>query len=212
MPTFLHLDSSPMGALSVSRTLSQFFTERWLEANPGATVLRRDLTTTPIPPVSEAWVTAVYTPADQRTVEQKQELALSDLFVSELKQADEYVIGMPFHNFNIPSVLKLWLDQLYRPGETYEYVDGKPTGLLQGKKAVILMASGGVYTEGTRLAPLNHAKPYLKTMLGIFGVTDVTFLEAGGTKALRSGDIDREVFLRPHLAAIQAHLDGNPTL
>lgn len=70
MPTLLHLDSSPMGVNSVSRTLSQFFTEQWLETHPGAIVLRRDLTTTDLAPVNEAWITAVYTPADQRTTEQ----------------------------------------------------------------------------------------------------------------------------------------------
>jgi NAD(P)H-dependent FMN reductase len=120
----------------------------------------------------------------------------------------DFARAMPLHNFNIPAALKLWIDQLYRAGKVFDYIDGRPQGLLRGKKAVILTSSGGVFTDGTRFASLNHAKPHLKTILGIFGVTNVTFLDAAGTKPLRSGEVDREAFMRPHRAAIQAYFDA----
>lgn len=206
MTTLLHLDSSPMGPVSVSRELSRHFSQRWLAKHPGGSVIRRDLSALSIPPVTQAWISSVYTPEDQRSAEQRQLLALSDSLIDDLYRADEYLIAMPLHNFNIPAVLKLWIDQLYRVGKTFDYVDGKPHGLLLGKRASILISSGGVFADGSRLAHLNHAKPYLRTILGIFGVTDVRFLEAGGTKPLRTGEVDREAFMQPHLQAIQAHL------
>jgi FMN-dependent NADH-azoreductase len=209
MACLLHIDSSPMGTLSVSRELSQFYVDCWTNSNSSGTVLRRDLTSTALAPVTGPWITASYSPVNQRTNEQVEILSLSNLLIAELRQADEYVIAFPFHNFNIPSSLKLWLDLLYRVGETFDYIDGKPTGLLPGKKATFIMASGGLYTEGSRLAPLNHATPYLKTIMSIFGVTDVTFLLAGGTKQLRSGEIARDVFMRPHLDTVQAHVGSN---
>lgn len=206
MVCLLHIDSSPMSSLSVSRELSQFYVDCWIKLNPGGMVLRRDLTSTPLAPVTGPWIAASYSRGDQRTSEQIEILSLSNQLITELRHANEYVIAFPFHNFNIPSSLKLWLDLLYRVGETFDYVDGKPTGLLPGKKATFIMASGGIYTEGSRLASINHATPYLKTIMGIFGVTDITFLFAGGTKQLRSGEIERDVFMRPHLDAVQAHV------
>jgi FMN-dependent NADH-azoreductase len=180
--------------------------EQWLRKNPGGTVLTRDVTTTPIAPPDAQWVTAIRTSADARTAEQKQLLKLSDELVGELKRADEYVIGAPMHNFSIPSSLKLWIDQICRAGETFAYIDGRPQGLLKGKKATILMASGGLYDEGTATASLNHVEPYLKSVLGFLGVTDTKFLSAGGSKAIAMGQVDAETFLQPHFDSIQAHL------
>lgn len=206
MATLLRIDSSPLGAFSVTRSLSQHFTEQWLEKNPGGTVLTRDVTTTSIPAPDARWIAAIRTPADARTPEQKELLKLSDELVGEVKQADEYVIGAPMHNFSIPSPLKLWIDQICRAGETFAYIEGKPQGLLKGKKATILMASGGLHDDGTAPASLNHVQPYLKSVLGFLGVTDTTFVAAGGSKAIAMGQIDADTFLRPHFDTIQNQL------
>src|SRR5438445_1646306 len=166
MPTLLKIDSSPMGERSVSRKLTAEFAKTWVETHPGGAVISRDLTTLNIPVVNGDWVAAAYTPEDARTAEQKKALAVSDLLIAELKEADEYVIGVPMHNFSIPSTLKLWIDQVARVGKTFSYGSGTPKGLLSGKKATLLMASGGVYEHGTALAALNFATPYLRAVLG----------------------------------------------
>src|SRR5579862_2407810 len=106
--TLLHIDSSPLYGMSVSRELTATFVGEWKTANPNGRIIDRDLNATAIPPVTAAWVTAAYTPEASRTEEQKQELSLSDTFINELQEADEWVIGLPMHNFAIPSVLKLW--------------------------------------------------------------------------------------------------------
>lgn len=114
------------------------------------------------------------------------------------------MIGVPMHNFSVPSVLKLWIDQIVRAGKTFSYAEGTPKGLITGKKATFLVATGGSYDPQTQMASFNFVEPYLRSVFGFIGVTDVTFLTAGGTKALHFGQ-DRSVFLAPHLEAVRRH-------
>jgi len=204
MPTLLHIDSSPLYGSSVSRQLTGAFVTEWESSHPGATAIDRDLTATPIPPISGEWVGAAYTPEAARTPQQKELLALSDTLISELEQADEYVIGVPMHNFSVPSVLKLWIDQIARAGKTFSYGAEGPKGLITGKKATFIIATGGIYDAQTRMASFNFVEPYLRSVFAFLGVTDTTFLTTGGTSALNSGQ-DRDAFLAPHLQVVQEH-------
>jgi FMN-dependent NADH-azoreductase len=204
MPTLLHIDSSPVYGRSVSRELTAAFVAQWKSSNPEGTVIYRDLSATPIPPISAEWVGAVYTPDAARTPEQKELLTLSDSLLAELEQADEYVLGVPMHNFGIPSVLKLWIDQIARVGKTFTYADGTPKGLIIGKKATFIIATGGIYDAQTKMASFNFVEPYLRSVFGFLGVMDATFVTAGGTSVLNQGQ-DRNAFLAPHLQAVQSH-------
>jgi FMN-dependent NADH-azoreductase len=190
---------------SVSRQLTGAFVAQWKSSHPDATVIDRDLNATSIPPINAEWVSAVYTPEEARTPEQKQALSLSDSLLAELDQADEYVFGVPMHNFGVPSVLKLWIDQISRVGRTFSYADGKAKGLIVGRKATFIIATGASYAAQSQFASLNFVEPYLRSLFGFLGVTDVTFLTAGGTTALNHGQ-DRDAFLAPHLQAVQTHV------
>lgn len=204
MPTLFHLDSSPLYGHSVSRQLTAAFVEKWKSANVDGTVIERDLNATSIAPIDAAWVTAVYTPEEGRTPEQNNLLSFSDSLISELQHANEYVIGMPMHNFGVPGVLKFWIDQITRVGKTFSYPNGVPQGHLLGKRATFVIATGGIYDVGTQMASLNFAEPYLRALFGFLGVTDTTVITAGGTMALMHGQ-DRDAFLAPHIQAVQSH-------
>ena len=204
MPKLLHIDSSPLYGRSVSRQLTGAFVTEWEASHSDGTVIDRDLTATPIPPINAEWVGAAYTPEASRTLQQTQLLALSDTLIEELEQADEYVFGVPMHNFSVPSVLKLWIDQIARVGRTFSYATGTPKGLLTGKKATFIIATGGNYDPQTQMASFNFVEPYLRSVFAFLGVTNVTFLTTGGTAALNSGQ-DRDTFLAPHLQAVQTH-------
>jgi FMN-dependent NADH-azoreductase len=203
MPTLLQLDSSPLES-SITRELTREFVATWTAAHPGATVLHRDLAINPPTPIDATWIGANFTPANARTADQKATLAFSDQLIAELEQADEYVFGVAMHNFSIPSTLKLWIDQIARVGRTFSYSSNGPEGLLKNKKATIVIASGGNYPLGTPLGGLNHVEPYLKTILGLLGITDVRFITAGGAAQLNSGKIDRSTFLKPAIEQIRA--------
>ena len=166
-------------------------------------MIDRNLATSGLQPLDAAWISSAFTPEDSRAPEQKQALATSDELIAELEQADEYVFGVAMHNFSIPSVLKLWIDQVVRSGRTFSYTASGPQGLLQGKKATVLVASGGVYEAGSPAGAMNFIDPYLKTILAFIGITDVKFVSAGGAAKLMSGAVDRETFLKPVLQHVR---------
>jgi FMN-dependent NADH-azoreductase len=203
MPTLLQIDSSPLSS-SVSRELTREFVSNWQIAHPSGQVIVRDLAANPPKPVDQAWIYAAHTPADALQPEQKALLAQSEECIAELERADEYVIGVAMHNFSIPSVVKLWIDQVVRGGRTFAYGTDGPKGLLRGKKATILVATGGEYQAGTPMAALNFIEPYLNAILRFIGVTDVTFVTASGTAQLMSGKVDRGMFLQPHLEQVRS--------
>ncbi len=203
MATLLHLNTSPLPS-SVSRELTREFVSNWKAGHPSGKVIDRDLAANPPKPLDQAWIYATFTPEEARQPEQKDLIAYSDQCISELELADEYVIGVAMHNFSIPSVLKLWIDQVVRRGRTFSYGADGPKGLLSGKKATVLVATGGVYDAGTPYAALNFIDPYLRTILGFIGITDVKFVTAGGTAQLMSGTVDRGQFLQPHLEQVRS--------
>jgi len=203
MSTLLHLDSSPLGT-SVSRELTREFVTAWKSAHPTGVVIYRDLAAKAPPPINAGWIHAAYTPADARNPEQHAAIALSEELIGELERADEYVVGVAMHNFSIPSVLKLWIDQVARKDRTFAYGANGPQGLLAGKKATVLAATGGVYQPGSPAAAFNFAEPYLQTVLGFLGVKDVNVITAGGASKLMSGTVDRTTFLQPTLAQVRA--------
>jgi FMN-dependent NADH-azoreductase len=204
MSTLLHIDSSPLYGRSVSRELTTAFVTQWKASHPDGRVIYRDLSATIIPPVNAEWVGAVFTPEQARTPQQKELVSLSDSLLAELERADEYVIGVPMHNFGVPSVLKLWIDQIARVGRTFAYGEKGPKGLLVGKKATFIIATGGIYDAQTQMASFNFVEPYLRSVFVFLGVTDATFLTAGGTAALNQGR-DRSAFLAPHIQSVQTH-------
>jgi len=203
MPTLLHLDSSPLES-SISRELTREFVKTWKAAHPDGTVIARNLAAHPAKPLDAQWIGGAYTPEAGRTPEQKEALAFSDELIGELQKADEYVIGVAMHNFSIPSVLKLWIDQIARNGKTFSYGEGGVQGLLQGKKATILVASGGVYELGTPAGAMNFIEPYLRAILGFIGITDVKFITASGAAQIMMGAVDREAFLKPTLELVRS--------
>ena len=205
MSTLLKLDSSPMGERSISRKLTEKFANTWLKTHPDGRIITLDLATLHLPVVDSLWAGAAHTPVEARTPEQTKALALSESLIADLQLADEYVFGVPMHNFGIPSTLKLWIDQVVRAGKTFSYSESGPKGLLTGKKATFLLARGGVYEAGSAMAPYDFVSPYLRTVFAFLGVTDVTIIAAEGTAQLMSGKVDPQTFLAPSLEKVHAH-------
>jgi FMN-dependent NADH-azoreductase len=202
MSTLLHLDSSPLPS-SVTRELTREFVTSWSAVHHNGKVIYRDLPATALPPVTAQWVGAAHTPENSLTADQKAALALSDQLIAELDQADEYVFGVAMHNFSIPATLKLWIDQIARAGRTFAYSETGPEGLLKGKKATVIVSTGGNYEAGTPYAALNFVEPYLKVVLGFVGLTDVQFVTASGAAQLMSPTADRAAFLKPSIDRVR---------
>jgi FMN-dependent NADH-azoreductase len=192
----LRIDSSPFRETAISRRLTEEFVQSWLTENPGGAVITRDLTTTTIPVVDAAWVSANYTPRASRTPQQNEVLKLSAELITELEDADEYVIGLPIHNFGPPSIFKLWVDQIVTPTTLLE----KP---LAGRRATFIIAAGRIYAPASPDSSKNYLVPWLRTVFGSLGLGDMQFVIADGTKKVHSGDLDRATFLASHFQAIR---------
>ncbi len=176
MTKVLIIDSAATGEASVSRKLTQEFAERLRRRQPAVRITRRDVGTAPIPHLTEATVGAVRG-AEAESDEARAALALSDLLIAELKDADLIVIGAPMYNFGIPSTLKAWFDHVLRAGITFRYTAEGPEGLVKGKRAIVVESRAGLYSEGPAAAT-DSQEPHLRTLLAFMGVDDVTFVRA----------------------------------
>jgi FMN-dependent NADH-azoreductase len=204
MPVLLHIDSSPMGEDSISRRLTGEFVERWRARNPRGEVLTRDLAGIAIPSVDAAWISANLKPRELRTQQENGILALSTELTREVLDADEYVIGIPMHNWGPSSSFKLWADQIVRFGETVVITPSGPKGTLDEKKATFLLTAGRRYGPLSAAGATNHLEPWLRTFFGSLGVRDMRVVFADGTAQVKYGKVDREAFLAPHLEAVQS--------
>ncbi|HTU64620.1 MAG TPA: FMN-dependent NADH-azoreductase [Steroidobacteraceae bacterium] len=201
MKSLLVINSSAAAEGSVSRVLVEETANRLLDANPDATVVRRDLGANPVPHLATDTLNGVRgtptTPAEQRA------RALSNELIAELRAADTIVIGAPMYNFGVTTGLRAWFDHVLRAGETFSYSEAGPKGLLTGKRAIVVESRGGLYSEGPAMA-VDFQEPYLRHLLGFVGITDVTFVRA---EKVGYGPEAREAALtqaKRHIAALAA--------
>ena len=125
-----------------------------------------DLVQNPVPHIAPAFVDVLYTKPDAP------ELALSRTLVAEILASDIIVLEAPMYNFNIPSVLKAWIDHIVRAGLTFTYSASGVEGLLKGKKVILVLGRGGMYTEGP-MKVMDYQETYLRAVLGFVGITDI---------------------------------------
>ena len=170
------IESSVRHEGSVSRQLTAEFVAQWREANPQDPITIRDLAREPIPHLDADLLGGWMKPAETQSEAEKAALARSNQLTEELLAADVLVLAAPMYNFTIPSTLKSWLDHVLRAGITFQYTSEGPKGLLEGKRAYVLTARGGVYA-GT---PVDQQEPYLRQALSFIGITDVSFIHAEG--------------------------------
>ncbi|MFS2009656.1 FMN-dependent NADH-azoreductase [Azospirillum sp. CT11-132] len=181
MTTILHVDSSPLGAASVTRQLTASIVDALVKAEPSATVVTRDVAANPPDHLNGELMQVVkFRNLEGLSERQREELALTDALVDEFLAADVVVIGAPMYNFSIPTQLKAWIDRLAQAGRTFRYTEKGPEGLAGGKRVIVASGRGGVYSTNPALAGLDHQEAYLRTVLGFFGITNVTFIRAEG--------------------------------
>ncbi|GAB4381213.1 MAG: FMN-dependent NADH-azoreductase [Elainellaceae cyanobacterium] len=178
MTHILHLDASPRGDRSVSRTLTKEFITAWKGSNPADTVTYRDLGHYSPNFVSENWIAAAFSSPADYTIEMAEAIRPSNELVDEFLAADRYVFGMPMYNFSIPANFKAYVDQIVRVGRTFAVDETGYKGLVHGKKMLVIIAQGGSYPEGSPAHSYDLQTPYLRLIFGFMGVTDIQFVYA----------------------------------
>jgi len=173
MKTLLRIDASVRRDGSYSRALGDFFVTQWQTQNPGGKVTSRDLREKPVPHLAQAVADAFFHPQPDR-----EQLALSDELIHELKSSDEILITCPMYNFQLPSSLKAYIDHVVRNNETIQYTPSGYRGLLTGKKAYVITVTGG-----KRVVPASYEafENYLTNILGFMGIHDIASFSLEGT-------------------------------
>jgi FMN-dependent NADH-azoreductase len=195
----LQINASARREGANSTKLAERVTARLLAANPGATVTVRDLAAEPLPVLDEAALGALFTPAEQRSAEQAALAARFDAAIAELQAHDTIVLGVAMYNFGVTVQLKSWIDAIARAGVTFQYTATGPVGLVEGKTVYAACARGGMYRD----TPRDSQTPYLKSVLGFLGMSDVRFVYAEGlnmgpeaaTKGFAQAEADLEAAL-----------------
>jgi FMN-dependent NADH-azoreductase len=176
MTTILHLICSPRGEAESTR-LSRRVLDGLLRRHPGATVVTRPIGSGEIPYIDEDYAISLASPTD---VSQAGSLALSEQLILELESADIAVIGTPMHNFTVPAALKAWIDHVVRARRTLAVTPEGKFGLLSDRPVYVAIASGGRFS-GPRARQPDFLTPYLRAVLGVIGLHDVTFFSVEGT-------------------------------
>jgi FMN-dependent NADH-azoreductase len=200
MTSILLVTSSPRGDASHSTRLATDLVEQLHNARPGNMVVKRDLVRDVLPHIDPIFATGIATPADQRSEQQEGAIAISDAVVEEVLAADTIVVAAGIINFSIPSTLKAWLDHLARSGRTFRYTEDGPVGLVGNKKVYLIVASGGIYSEGPA-ATLDHAVPYLISVLSFMGMTDVEVVRIEGVAL--SAEAERQALFKAQRRVVE---------
>ena len=172
----LQINASARREGANSTRIADMVVQRLRQRDPQARLSLRDLAATPHPMLDEAALGALFTPAEQRSAEQAARVALDDALIREVQAHDVLVIGVPMYNFGVPSQLKNWIDAIARAGVTFRYTESGPQGLLTGKTVYLALARGGRYRDTAADAQV----PYLRTVLGFLGMTDLRLIYAEG--------------------------------
>src|SRR6185312_13704516 len=117
----------------------------------GADVIHRDLAAEPLPHL---------------TLDSFADSSVLDQFLA----ADTIVIGAPMYNFTLPTQLKAWIDRIVIAGKTFRYAQSGPEGLATGKKVIIALTRGGIYSQGSPVAALEHLESYLRGIFNFIGI------------------------------------------
>lgn len=207
----LHIDSSVLGANSVSRALTARTVAEWQATHPGTTVEYLDLAVD-APSHLDGNSLGFRAPSDHATEVQRRENAISEALVSQFLAADVIVVGAPLYNFSIPSQLKAWIDRVAQVGRTFKYTEKGPQGLAGGKTVIVASTRGGIYSTSDAGRAMEHQESYLQTVFGFFGITDVRFVRAEGVamgdapKAQALAAAERDIKVHTGSAANQAQV------
>jgi FMN-dependent NADH-azoreductase len=177
--SILLVQSSPRATESYSHQVAHAVLNDIKASNPEAQVVVRDLAANPPPHIGQTFVSGLFTQPEQYTLEQSNALALSDTLINEIVAADLLLLAVPVHNFGVPSTLKAWIDHVVRAGRTFSYSSSAPEGLLKGKRAIVVLASGGVFSAGP-YKPYDFHEPYLRAVLGFIGITAIDIVRVEG--------------------------------
>jgi FMN-dependent NADH-azoreductase len=207
----LHIDSSVLGAQSVSRELTREIVAEWLHTHPDTVVEHLDLALDAPSHLDHDSLGFRLGPDAAGAGEaQQRENRVSERLVRQFLAADVVVVGAPMYNFSIPSQLKAWIDRIAQAGRTFRYTEQGPQGLAGGKTVIVASTRGGRYADQPALAALDHQESYLRTVFGFVGITDVRVVRAEGVAMGEAAKSQALQTARREIAALALPVANRP--
>jgi FMN-dependent NADH-azoreductase len=199
----LRVICSPRGRASESYRLSENIVGRLLKNDATALVVDRWVGDGHLPPIDVDYAIAQGGSVD---VSQEGTAAVSEQLIQELERADVLIIATPMHNFTVPAALKLWIDHVVRVRRTFNVTPQGKVGLLPDRPLFVAASSGGRFS-GENVRQPDFLTPYLKAVLAIIGLHDVSVFSVEGTAfgpdaVARARDVADEA-LGEHFASFQ---------
>ncbi len=179
MKKLLHIMASPREDDSRTLKVSRAFMDSFVPAHPDWVVEELNLFATEPPTLAQRRADGRYVLLDGHDLFGTLKEAWQDIIfeIDRFKSADAYLISAPMWNFSIPYVLKQYIDVIVQPNYTFRYVHGGVEGLVAGRKMMVITSRGGQYTDPDSSA-YDFQDPYLRTIMGFIGITDISFIIA----------------------------------
>lgn len=170
---FIKANSRPVEQ-AVSVQLYEAFLQSYKESHLEDEIIELDIFKENLPYYDTDKINGMFKLAKniELTASEKVATDLVNKYLNQFLSADKVVFAFPLWNFTIPAALHTYLDYVGQVGKTFGYSADGPFGLLGDKKAVLLNASGGVYSEGPAQS-VEMAVSYVKNILNFWGVKDI---------------------------------------
>jgi FMN-dependent NADH-azoreductase len=179
MKKLLHIIATPRGDESRTLKISHAFLEAFKEKNPGCIIDELDLTKEILPPLTVKRVDGKYALLSGKELSGELKDAWQDIIkhIERFLSSDLYLISTPMWNFGIPYTLKHYIDVILQPKYLFRYTAKGAEGLAKGKRMVVASTRGGDYSSEA-MKKFDLQEPYLRTVFGLAGITDMTFINA----------------------------------
>lgn len=202
MKKILHIIATPRGDVSRTLKVSGSFLESLQKKYPACVIDTLDLFKDTIPPLTLKAVSGKYVLLSGKDLSGDLKEAWRDIErqITRFLSADAYLISTPMWNFSIPYVLKHYIDIILQPKYLFRYTDKGPEGLVRNKKMVIITSRGGDYSAASPSHAYDYQEPYLRTVFGLAGITDIIFINAQPMDAMGPGVAEEKIKIAQKVA------------
>jgi len=176
----LVINYTPRGEFSYSKKLLDSFLSQVKNSEVEILDLTKDVPDLFMPENLSAYIERNFM-GQELSPEQEKTLSKMDRMLKQFQSADIVVLATPMYNFSLPATVKAWFDSAIFAGQTFKMSNKGVEGLMKGKKALVLMASGAVY-EG-KMAAMDHAMSLSKAEFQFMGFDEVLDVTVQGTNS-----------------------------
>lgn len=179
MGKLLHIIATPRAEESRTCQVSRVFLETFQQKHADWILDELDLSREEIPSLTMKRVDGKYALLSGKELYGDLREAWEEILqhIERFLSADLYLISTPMWNFSIPYIFKQYIDVIVQPKYLFRYTENGVEGLAKNKKMVVICSRGGDY-KSKDMQHFDLQEPYLRTIFGFIGITDITFVKA----------------------------------